>query len=303
MKRNDTHSPSNLVPANYEFVGFLNFREEEMVNYEYCAYWRERVQQHMMATGGTWSQHEHGGSCGVCGNVNAIYMVAFYHKPSNTYIRVGRECAEKISEQAALGLDEYTQNIRGEGLRRKRLQEAEMWLKNNGLGRAWEIFNEVKENAKRSSEERNDKYYAYDYSTLCDIVDKLVIYGGLSQRQEEYLAKLIKKIDKVEEDAPARKIPPVQAGLQTITGKIVGIKFNEVWRVNKIMVECKNGQKYWGTFPVSNEVLEDGSSVTVHAPKRGMEITFVATVTPSDKNSGMGFFSRPRKSVVRVNAA
>ncbi|MCX8008307.1 MAG: hypothetical protein N3A54_01240 [Patescibacteria group bacterium] len=297
MKRNDVHTPSNLVPADYEFVGFLNFREDEMVNYEYCLYWREVVRQHMMVTGGMWSQHEHGGSCDVCGNANAIYMVAFHHKPSNTYIRVGRECAEKLSEQAALGLDEYSQNIRGEGLRRKRLQEAEAWLKNVGLGRAWEIFTEMKENRKRPPEERNDKYYAYEYSTLYDIVDKLVVYGELTQRQEEYLVKLVKKIDKAEEPAPAREIPPVQAGRQTISGKIVGIKFDEVWRVNKIMVETESGQKYWGTFPVSSEVFEDGSRATVYSPQKGMEITFTATVTPSDKDSGMGFFSHPRKSV------
>lgn len=286
MKRTDIHCPSNLVPKDYEFVGFLNFKDEEYVNYEYCLYWKQRVEEHMKATGGKYSRHAHGGSCYVCGNANAIYMVVFYHIPTNTYLLVGRECAEKISEQAALGLEEYTQNIRGEGLRRKRLEEARVWLHNAKLDQAWDVFTKVKENAKKDPSERQE--ISWEESTVFDIVSKLVAYGSITERQEAFVKRLLDKINQVPEPPkPEREIPPVQAGRQTIEGKIVGIKFDEVWRTTKVMIEADNGQKFWGTFPSMNVRAE-----------RGLRIRLVATVTPSDKDHTIGFFSRPRNGEV-----
>ncbi|KKK40947.1 hypothetical protein LCGC14_2907560, partial [marine sediment metagenome] len=42
-----------------------------------------------------YAQHDHGGVCMVCGSVNALYTIIFYHASSNTYIRMGGDCAAK----------------------------------------------------------------------------------------------------------------------------------------------------------------------------------------------------------------
>ncbi|MCX8008281.1 MAG: hypothetical protein N3A54_01105 [Patescibacteria group bacterium] len=292
--RTDVHAPRNLVPKDYEFVGFLVFRPEEEVYYEVCEYWREVVKSHMMATGGTWSKHDHGGSCEVCGNARAIYKVVFYHRPTNTYIRVGRECAEKISEQAALGLEEFTQSIRGEGLRRKRLLEAEIWLKNAGLEEAWNIFKMLKENHQIQDPALRKTYSKHHY-TVYGIVKNLIQYGYLTERQEKYLRLLIAKIFNPPEEK--KDVPPVTNGEQKIKGKIIGIKKDEIYGTIKIMVESENGQKFWGTFPKSKFINND-EELVIEQPKYGMEIEFIANVTVSKNDSSIGFYKRPKRGYI-----
>lgn len=94
MKRNDIHRPSAIYPTEYEFVAV----EHDPVSLGFVQwYWaqRQRIIAHMTQTGGAFSDHEHKGNCHVCG-AHCIYTAVFYHCASNTYIRTGFDCAEKM---------------------------------------------------------------------------------------------------------------------------------------------------------------------------------------------------------------
>lgn len=285
--RNDIHSPKNLVPKDYEFVAFSGFKEEEYLVPDWVLAQRETLRQHMIKTGGKFSSHEHGGSCHVCGNVNAIYMVVFYHRPTNSYIRVGRECADKIDEQAALGLDKYSQNVRGERLRRNRLEEAKAWLlSDESLAPAWKIYETLKKG--------EDTDRTYHKNVLFDIVTQLIAHGTLSERQIAYLKRLVSVIltpKKVEEEKPKSSLT---AGRQQVEGEVIGIKVDEVWRTTKALIKLDSGHKIWGTFPATVERFEDGSEATVY-PAKGIRIKFTATIKLTNDPS-FAVFSHPRNS-------
>jgi hypothetical protein len=88
-KRTDVHSPSNIIPSDYEFI-LVCTREEEL-----CGSDIKYFQSHMQANGAIFSQHDHKGGCDVCG-ANMIDYAIFYHNPSNKYIKTGLDCASKI---------------------------------------------------------------------------------------------------------------------------------------------------------------------------------------------------------------
>src|SRR4029077_14660378 len=92
--RTDIHRPSEIVPADYEFIGC------ELVPGPFGPMGipgeRERIQSHMKRTGGHYSKHEHGGNCHICGSVNLVYSILYYHAKSNSYIRMGEDCARKL---------------------------------------------------------------------------------------------------------------------------------------------------------------------------------------------------------------
>lgn len=94
--RTDIHRPSAINPAEYEYVGPEHIKIEGFGDCAYVLEMRRRIQEHMTRTGGTYAHVETTGNCQVCGSVNMIYSVLFYHRPSNTYIRTGQDCADKL---------------------------------------------------------------------------------------------------------------------------------------------------------------------------------------------------------------
>ena len=68
MKRNDEHRPSEINPADYEFVGLEylgSSSSEELANMMAGEY--DNIEDHKHKTGGELSDHCHGGECHVCG--------------------------------------------------------------------------------------------------------------------------------------------------------------------------------------------------------------------------------------------
>src|SRR5215469_17049189 len=96
MTRTDIHRPSAIVPDDYEFVAFEHIKIESFGECEYVLQQRRLIQQHMERTGATYSAHEHGGNCMICGNVMATYTILFYHAKTNSYVRAGQDCAQKL---------------------------------------------------------------------------------------------------------------------------------------------------------------------------------------------------------------
>jgi hypothetical protein len=91
MTRTDIHRPSVINPDDYQFVSFHSHHDDYVVN----LIEQERFRAHMSKTGGKFSDHNHGGSCHVCG-AHAMTVAQFHHVPSNTYVQTGEDCAEKL---------------------------------------------------------------------------------------------------------------------------------------------------------------------------------------------------------------
>jgi hypothetical protein len=162
-KRTDIHRPSAIVTADYDFIGFM-----------YCGP-KEGAQDDMMAVrrflnerNAKWSNHDHGGSCHVCG-AHAMYLGVFHHRPTNTLICVGETCADKMDadpmafrsfhERAKAGIDAFA----GKAKARAALAE-------RGLADAFDMG-----------------------GIAGDIVSKLVRYGSISDKQWSFLGSLVER--------------------------------------------------------------------------------------------------------------
>jgi hypothetical protein len=293
MTRTDIHRPSVIVPDDYEYVAHEYLKIECLGDAVVLQAERAIIEAHKARTGGTYSDHKHGGNCHICGSVNAIYTALFYHRPTNAYVRTGLDCAAKLG---------YGGN--GELFRKKVVaaleqvagkRKAQALLESKGLQRAWEITRLGYEfpplDDKRLENQRD-----YDHSTACDIVWKLIKYGSLSDKQLAFLGKLVEKIDNVVAIEAARKaaaeaakpVPVVEERI-AISGKILTIrKQTHGWLVQgpRCLIEAKDGWKVWGTLPkaLSGKV------------ERGDVVEFTAKIKPSDKDPKFGFFSRPTKA-------
>ena len=280
MARFDVHRPSVIDPDDYEFVAQECIKIEGMADCFFIKAEREALRAHMAHTGGTYSHHDHGGNCGVCGNANAIYTAQFYHKKTNSYVRVGSECSEKLGYG---GMDAFKSKcgnwLDAQGGKNK----AKATLELAGIGGAWAIY----EGEGASNEE----------ATVKDIVGKLIKYGSISDKQEAYLGKLVERVQKAPEIAAARAAEtaaaapvPVVAGRMKVEGEVLTVKTVEGFygTQTKMLVRHASGFKLWGTAPASiaGEVA------------KGDTVSFVAAVKASDDDPKFGFWSRPAQAKV-----
>lgn len=230
---------------------------------------------HMERTVGRYSQHEHGGTCQICG-AHALYMAVFYHRPTNVYIKTGLDCADKMELDCGNG-DAFRKAVKSdlEALAGKR--KAKAILEAANLGKAWDVF----------SGEYVDRY---EERTIVDIVGKLVRYGSVSDKSLNYVGVLLDKINNraaVEAEKAAKAAAaapvPVNAGRIVVTGKVISHKYQDTnfGTVHKMLVETVDGYRLWGSVP-GGLTVESGSMVK-----------FTARVEPSKNDPKFGFFSRP----------
>jgi len=287
--RTDIHSPSKIIPADYVWVAFEHLPgQSDPYLCEYAQSERDRIRDHMVRTGGTYSQHEHGGNCMVCGSPNAIYTVLFYHAKTNSYVRMGQDCAQKCEMAFSSGqFDAFHTAIRADLDLRAGKRKAEAYLASLDLARAWTIY----VNGGSTSNE----------ATISDIVTKLIKYGTISDPQIKFVQALIDRIDnaatiaaqrQAERDA-ASPIPAVD-GRMDIEGTVVSIKPPDEYAQYpqvKIVVKSDSGWVVWGSLPKSISDCE-----------RGDKVRFSAVVRVSDSDPKFGFYSRPTKANIVTRA-
>jgi hypothetical protein len=189
MTRTDAHRPSAIKPSDYEFVAIFVHDAQDAVE----AGWLQAQAQadfnrHMEChPGAQFSQHSHGGVCMVCGNSNALTTAVFYHEKTNSYVRMGQDCASKMD----MGVDSLFRRARTEAealrLARAGKLKAQGILREAGLEQAWAIAQETDEQVRRG--------YRYEEATICDIVIKLIKYGSISEAQTGFIRKLLVQID------------------------------------------------------------------------------------------------------------
>lgn len=272
--RTDIHSPSNLIPSDYEYVAQECMKIEGLGDVEFIRQHSEYIRAHMARTGGNYSAHEHGGRCMVCGSVNAVYTVLFYHAKTNTYIRTGQECAALIDAKAAAGLDKLRNDVRDAREAQAGKNKAKVVLGDAGLSAAWDVY----EGSTGGREE----------NVICDIVGKLVRYGSVSEKQLAFVKNMLDAIANRAAIEAARKAEaelaaPVPAGRVVVTGVVLTVRVDDTQfgRVTKMLVKAESGFKVWGTMPAGA------------CANKGDKIVFKATLKPSDNDHKFGFASRP----------
>ena len=175
--RTDIHRPSVIQPEDYDFIAVLYHGPSLQVEADtLCA--RQIVREHLARTGGRFSSHEHGGSCHICG-ASAHYLGVFYHKKTNTYIKCGEDCAEKLD----FATNEYN-------IFRKKVRAAEGFA--TGKARAQKILDERNlSNLWALYTQPHSDDFGFEETTLRDIVGKLVTYGSISDKQWAFAERLL----------------------------------------------------------------------------------------------------------------
>jgi hypothetical protein len=276
MARTDVHRPSAIRVEDYSYVGIECFGTD--VEPMELQREREVIRAHMAKTGGTYSAHAHGGNCAVCGNANAMFTALFHHEPTNTYVRMGRDCADKCDMGNERAFRRITDAVTAAREAKAGKLRAEGVLNARDLSAAWAIYT----GAGEGNEE----------ATIRDIVGRLVRYGNMSDAQETFLRNLLSRIEKRTEVQAAREqeraaAQPVREGRFTIAAEVVSVKLQENgFGTRRVMtIRTAEGWMAWGTAPADCE--------------RGQMINITATFAVSDSDPKFGFFKRP---IARITA-
>jgi len=276
MKRTDPHCPSNLIPADYEYIGYLYTGPTDHVGDDIRG-----INKHMAKTSGLVFGGEH--RCGSCGQETCFNWGVFYHAKTNEYVWLGHICGDRVNSAAGDTILRNTKKQNDAIKRVSRIRNAEQVLADNGLEACWNHYDPANEDDDTCQ-------------IIADIVGKLVRYGKISDAQVTFLGTLLKQWDErlireqriANEKAAADPIPNFK-GRTTIVGKVVSKKFDEDWcKWNMVVKSNEGGWCVWGTAPTN--VIE---TLAV-----GDEIQFDAAITVSDKDEKFGFFKRPTKAGV-----
>lgn len=283
--RADVHRPSAITPSDYEYVGQEVVKIEGLGDATFILAECARIQAHMARTGGTYSGHDHGGNCGVCGSVMATYTILFWHRPTNVYVRMGQDCAQKCE----VSYDETAHNAFRRAVTDAReaqagKRKALALLTDAGLAPAWPIY---AADYGQLPETDRPQSNAEEY-TVRDIVGKLVTYGSISKKQESFLRSLLERIT----TRPAREAAraaereaaaPAPTGRLDVSGEVVSVKAHEsdFGVTVKMTVKTDAGWILWTTKPAAS------------AAKHGDRVTLRVTVTPSPKDPKFAFGKRP----------
>jgi len=298
--RTDVHRPSAVIPADYEFVVFENIKMQGFGDCAYVLEERRRLREHMERTGGTYAHFEHGGVCQVCGNANAVWTILFYHAKSNSYIRVGQDCARKLEMSSPDGA-EFRRSVENALEARAGKAKAQAVLAEAGLSAAWDIYlaagqwriDEQKRFDVTGVSSPRNLGPQYEELTIEDIVGKLIRYGSVSEAQKGFIQKLLGKIDgraafAAQREAENAAAKPAVAGRQKLIGTVIGMKvverptyhYGDSGEQTKLLIQTEDG---WKTYGNRFENLE-----------KGEKVEFTATIEVSEKDPKFSFYKRPK---------
>jgi hypothetical protein len=279
-KRTDTHRPTALVPSEYEYVAVEYLKIEHLGDVQYMVQQRAILAAHMERTGATWSRHVHGGNCMVCGNANAVYTVAFYHAKTNSYVRMGQNCAAEVDGLTwnSRDMDCMRRAVADARERKAGMAKAQALLADAGLPQVWDMVQQP----YTATEPR-------PLGTMRDIVGKLVKYGSASDAQVRFLHTLAAQLGnwaavQAQRDAERAAAQPAPTGRVTVDVEVVKVEVQENdYGVRTVMtVKAADGWLAWGTVPAQ-----------LPSECRGMRVRLTATFTPSDRDPKFAFFKRP----------
>jgi len=297
--RTDIHRPSVIQPEDYQFIAILHKKIEDMGDVYLLQEQRARFREHLEKTGGKFADHQEGGKCHVCGN-SLIYSLVFYHADTNTYIKVGNDCADKL-DMGDPALFAKVTKAAGDWRKAKAGKaKAEGLLAERDKLAAWEIYN--------SGSPVN---MLYEEATIHNMVSKLVRFGSLSQGQWDFMDTLFEKIDnrekvKAEREAEKAAALPCPTGRHTIEATVLKTAVNDTaWGHSfKMTIKTTDGYLVHCSIPSDLQLFEaevNGEQVQT-VLKRGDVIRISVTLTPSQGDPKFGFGNRPTKAeIVSLN--
>jgi len=270
--RTDIHRPSVILPKDYHFVAYEYLGPDRSeINWN-----RQVIHEHMARTGGHYSQHDHGGNCHVCG-AHCIYTALFHHIPSNVYVRTGLDCAAKMELDEGEG-ERFRQKVHAALEARAGKRKAQAFLENVGLARCWAIYTEPY---------TSDNPAARPIGIVRDIVSKLVQYGSLSEKQVDFLRKLLGQIDIApakQAEIAAEKAKSQHVGnigerhVATLTATHT-FSYESQWGGGRITIfrdENGNSLKTFGQCPIDkDETAKCKFSVKAHEDYKGEKQTLI----------------------------
>jgi hypothetical protein len=294
-KRQDAHSPTNLVTEDYAFVGSYDASPTAYMIFEVGQFGQttardapgaERARQlKKMVADSTESRND--GRCDHCG-ATIRYRAVMRHKPTGQVIEVGEQCLENRFSVATAEFRVMKKNAE-EARAGQRIRKAVAeWVEKNP-DMAW-----------LASEESVNERVAADNWFVRDISRKFRTYGEVSERQVEAVKKSVQRdaefaerkrqrdAERAREDAE-RPHAPVPTGRVEVTGVVFTVREpdpNAQFPAWKMLVQDHRGFRVWGTVPSS--LFRYGVG-----PRRGDEVSFTATVEASRDDPEFGFYSRP----------
>lgn len=266
-KRTDIHRPSALKVEDYRSIGYLYLWPAQYDGIGF-AMWnrqeRERINQLVRDNGWHWSNHEHGGTCGICG-ATARFVGVFVHVPTGSVIYVGHECAGHVELGNSDAFNALKKRIHAEQERYRNTVRARKLIHEYGIPEL--------------------ECGQYSHHILADMWGKLVQYGSLSEKQVAFAKRLIGEVKSPkDEPKPTEEAPE---GRVVVIGMILGTKVVDsiYGSTLKMLVRSDDGGwKVWCTLPV-----------TLSEAGKGSRVEFVATLQRSAKDRFFAFASRPSK--------
>lgn len=320
-KRKDVHRPSAINPAEYVFVALECIKIESLGDCYVIQEQREILRAHMARTGGTYSRHEHGGNCHVCG-ASAVYTILFYHEASNSYIRTGGDCADKLHMSYDGDMNAFRKAITDARHAVAGKKKAAAILTDAGYEAAWTLFispaklgecatcQQIAENAVEPFYHRCTAIEPKEEQTIRDIVSKLVKYGSLSDKALAHIGRNLgwiaerpaREAKKAAEREAAEECPN---GRVDITGEVLSTRQDETdfGTVTKVLVRDDRGFKLWGTRPTIKAGVDEHGMNNYDCAEKGDRISFSAVVSPSDTDNKFGFYKRPTKGKMLVKVS
>ena len=326
--RTDVHKPSSIVPDDYTYVAEDYIKVEDLGSTLFLKAQREVIAAHRARTGGTYAQVETSGNCQVCGSVNALYTSIFYHLPSNTYVRMGHDCADKCDMSGSFERNLFRKQIQDVREAQAGKRKAQALLGDAGLSAAWDIYVADYESLPRDPKTvrlhtlewttnpggeqgpfckqcnsfvdlkgvRCTYEYAgslyYEERTIRDIVGKFVKYGSISENAMGLLRKLVERIpdrDKRNAEYATKRAAEKANAKPAPTGRV---------KVEGMVLKVEERENDFGTRTVMTVKTDDGWTAWGSVPsgiivEKDCRVVFVATVTPSDTDDKFAFFKRP----------
>lgn len=282
--RTDIHSPTNMDPADYEYVFAFDPQSHDLrgvMSTEKGRAWWAEIHAHM-------APNAHSGQCTHCGAYIRYHAILRYI-PTGEHIYCGETCLDnRFSLESKQQFDALRKAAELDRAQQRIVKAAAECLESLTLTAEAGAFLADK---KGASDPERISYIA------TDIRRKLYLYGSISQKQADFVAKLVAEVApaivaakdaaKAEKDANA-ELPPT--GRVTVTGTVLSTKWqdSDFGGSLKMLVDVGT-YRLWGSVP---------SKLSVD---KGDRITFSADVSP--KEAGFGFFKRPTQASVLSEVA
>lgn len=271
-KRTDIHRPSAIQTSDYEFVACMTDRADADLS---LLDERKTLIGFMQRTGATYANHDHGGSCMVCGAGFLDYAV-FHHTPTNKLVCMGMDCAAKMEMGVDAQFRAFKERVKAGIEAKAGKAKAQAQLAERGLTAAWTVY--VTEFEGRP---------AYEDIITNDMVAKLVRYGSLSDKQWAFLANLVAKIE-------ARPVVAAKREAELVEKRATSRHIGTVGERRGFILKVVATPKYEGQFgTVVINVCEDlsGNVVIYKGGKalgeKGATVTLKATVKAHGERDGV----------------